>query len=342
MVRERVLAGDIGGTRARLAVVEWSEEGRPAIVERREYESARHEGLEPIVREFLERLDDVPGRACLAIPCPVTEEPCRPANLPWTIRLDGFDEAIGLPGTRLINDFDAVGHGLPYLGPESVAPIRDGAVVEDAPIAIVGAGTGLGVVFVLPGGKDGFRVVPSEGGHIGFAPREPVEWELRGFLAERHHEESGGHVSCERILSGEGLAELYRFLVDSGREEERPETRAAMAERDPAAVVTELGLAGSDPACARALERFASVYGALAGDLALLLETRGGVYLGGGIAPRILPALRAGGFERAFADKGRLGRLLHDVPVWVITDPDVGLIGAAAVALATPTSAAGA
>lgn len=330
MATQRVLAGDIGGTRARLAVIEWSATGA-AIVQRREYASARYEGIEPIVRDFLERLDDPPRRACLAIPCPVGDETCRPANLPWSIRLAGFDEAVGLPGARLINDFDAVGHALAHLKAEDLEPLRAGEVVEEAPIAVAGAGTGLGVVFALPE-RDGVRIVPSEGGHIGFAPRDPVEAELLWFLADRHRDESEGRVSYERILSGEGLAELYRFLVESGRETERTETRAAMEERDPAAVVAELGLAGSDPACVRALERFASVYGALAGDLALLVQARGGVYLAGGIAPKILPALRTGAFERAFLDKGRFREFLADVPAWVITNRDAGLIGAAAVA----------
>lgn len=331
MTTQRVLAGDIGGTNARLAVVAWSADGSPAIVERREYASSRYEGLEPIVREFLDELDDPPARACLAIPCPVGDEECRPANLPWSIRIEAFDEAVGLPGARLINDFDAVGHALAHLGPEDLETVREGEAVEGAPIAVAGAGTGLGVVFVLPDAEPA-RIVASEGGHIGFAPRDQLEAELRWFLADRHRDESEGRVSYERVLSGEGLAELYRFLVVSGREEERAETRAAMEERDPAAVVTELGLAGSDPACARALERFASVYGALAGDLALLVQARGGVYLAGGIAPRILPTLRAGAFQRAFLDKGRFRAFLEEVPVWAITNGDAGLIGAAAVA----------
>jgi glucokinase len=334
-----VLAGDIGGTHARLAVVRWTAEGRPEIQVRREYASEDYDSLESIVREFLDDLHAPPGRACLAVPCPTLEEMCRPANLPWSIQTAGFDEAIGVPGAILINDFDAVGHAIAHLTIDGVALIRSGEAREGAPVAVLGAGTGLGVVFVLPG-EQGPRIVPSEGGHLGFSPRDSLGWELRSFLAERHGDESGGHVSYERVLSGEGLADLYRFLIDSGRERERPETRSAMCERDPAAVVTDLGLAGSDPACVRALEKFASIYGAFAGDLALLVRARGGVYLGGGIAPRILPALRAASFERAFLDKGRLRTLVEPVPAWVITNRDAGLIGAAAVARGVDTNLA--
>ncbi|MGH7541519.1 MAG: glucokinase [Gemmatimonadota bacterium] len=333
MKRKTVLAGDIGGTHARLATVEWTEEGRPRIVARREYVSAEIEGLEPIVRDFLGRLDGAPPtHACLAVPCPIVGDACRPANLPWSIRIAGFDRAIGIPGARLINDFDAVGHAIRHLAPDDVAPIRDGEPDPDAPVAVLGAGTGLGVVFVLPEPDRTVRVVPSEGGHVGFAARGALEHELGAFLAGRRRAESDGHVSYERVLSGDGLCDVYRFLIDSGREPERSDTRVAMETRDPAAVISERALAGTDVACERALDIFVSVYGTLAGDLALLVQARGGVYLGGGIAPRILPALRAGGFERAFLAKGRFRRFIAPIPVWAITNPDAGILGAAAVA----------
>ncbi len=325
----KLLAGDIGGTNARLAIVDL-EGGRAEVSNLHVFPSGERDLVE-IVREFLDGLPERPSRASLAVACPIVDGKCRPTNLPWEIDLARFAEQIEVSEARVLNDFDAVGHAIPHLGPDDCRAIVEGEPVPGTPIAALGAGTGLGVAILIPevggSGSGRYRVVSSEGGHADFAPRDEEQWALRGFLAERYREESGGHVSRERVLSGRGIVALYEFLTAGGRAD--PRTRAAMAREDPAAAISRRALAGEDRAARRALEIFVEVYGAVAGDLALVAQSRGGVYVAGGIARHLLPVLAEGRFQEAFLAKGRAARLLGSVPVRVITDPLAGLVGAA-------------
>jgi glucokinase len=320
-----VLGGDVGGTNARLAIVEL--DGRTArIVRERKYRSRDHPGLAPIVRQFCEKEGTRPDRACFGIACPVVGDDCTAPNLPWTINARQLAREIEIPRVTIINDFVAVGYGIESLGPADLATLQEGSPEPQGPIALIGAGTGLGQGFLL-WEKDHYRVVASEGGHGDFAPRGELQAGLLQFL-EREFD----RVSWERLLSGPGMVNTYRYLLAAAVAPEQQTVRTEMGQEDPAAVIVRRALDGTDRLSARTLDLFCELLGAQAGNLALTVVATGGVYLGGGIAPRIVERLRSGPFLKAFGDKGRLSELLSRIPVHVILGPNVALLGAAAVA----------
>lgn len=322
-----VLAGDVGGTNARLALVEI--EGPDAkIVEHARYPSREYPGLAPIVQRFLQETSarPRPDRACFAIACPVVADECTAPNLPWTISSRKLAAEIGIPETTLVNDFVGVGYGIELLKPEDLIALQEGSPVPHGPIALIGPGTGLGQGYLLWAG-DHYRVLPSEGGHGDFAPRGKLQADLLQFL-----DRELDRVSWERLLSGPGLHNIYRFLLASGLEAEQPAVRAEMKSEDPAVVISRHALAGTDRLSERALDLFCEILGAQAGNLALTIVATAGVYLAGGIAPKIVDRLKAGLFQQAFRDKGRMSDLLSRIPVHVVANPSVGLLGAGAVA----------
>lgn len=322
----RVLAGDIGGTHARLALVDVAD-GSARVVQTRVVDSHSVTGIAALVDDFraVAPLDGV-ARACFAIAGALLDGVWQTPNLPWEIQAATAPAEIGIPATTIVNDFEAVGHALPLLAGPDLSTLQAGEPAPHGSMALVGAGTGLGMAFVHWDGSR-YRVHPSEGGHADFAPRTPIECDLLAFLRQRH-----GRVSTERVLSGRGLAALYDFMVQRGGHAELPETRAAMQRDDPAAVVTARALAGDDQLCVDAVDLFLTVLGAAAGNLALTVLATGGVFLGGGIAPRLDRVLRDGPFLRAFTAKGRLSPILARTPVHLILRPDAGLVGAAAIA----------
>lgn len=320
-----VLAGDIGATNSRLALVR-IDGGEPRVEERVEYPSAEHEGLAEVVSRYLEDVERRPPRAALGVAAPIRDGRANFANLGWEVDREELALRIGIDDVRLINDFEALCHALPLLDGEDLVQLRAGAPEPDGTVAVLGAGTGLGHGFVTRDGEER-RVHSSEAGHMDFAPRTRTQDALLRWLRERH-----GRASCERVVSGPGLVDIYRFLLDTGRCEEDPATGAPLEERDPPAAVAARGLDGRDSACRRALDIFAEAYGAQAGNFALAVQATGGVYLGGGIAPKILPVLRGAGFRGAFLDRGAMRSITEAMPVHVITEPDAGLIGAARVA----------
>jgi glucokinase len=322
-----VLAGDIGGTNARLGV--FAVEGSTLrCVREHVYPSGQYDSLATIVTEF--RRDDGTnvGAACFAVAGPVVDGEIKASNLPWVVRATELAARIGVRRTTLINDFDAVGYGVTRLGPTDIETLQVGEPDPTGPLALLGAGTGLGQGLVLRE-STGVRVVPSEGGHATFAARNEVEWGLKKFLAAEH---AGGHVSYERVLSGAGLVSIYQYIVASGLAPENPVVAAEMKTQLPAAVVTGRGVAGTDPACVQAVQLFSSAYGSQAANVVLQTLSTGGVYLAGGIARRILPVLKAGGFMKSFTEKGRMAELLSKIPAHVITNDMIGLLGAAVVA----------
>ncbi len=321
----RVLAGDVGGTSARLALVDVDGD-RATILHRQDYSSARYPGLVPIVKEYLATLDQPPENACIGVPCPIDEGICTLANLNWTLDLEDFRHATGLNRARLINDFAALGHSIGFLQPADLVTVFAGTPVPRATMGIIGAGTGLGQGGLVWNGER-YRVVASEGGHVDFAPRNDEEIALLRFLLRRYP-----RVSWERVLSGKGLVNIYEFLIATGFGPERPEITSAMASQDPAAVISTHGLQGTDPVCRHALDLFVSLYGAQAGNLALVYRARGGVYIAGGIAPRIVPRLLEGSFLDAFRNKGRLSPVLESIPIHIVTHSAPGILGAARVA----------
>ena len=325
-----VLAGDIGGTNARLALIEL-DEGAARVLRANAYPSTAYPGLAPIVHQFLEG-GPHPDRACYGIAGPVVNQQVRATNLAWTIDGATLGRETGIPATTLINDFSAVAWGIARLRAEDLVTLQEADPQAQGPIGLIGAGTGLGHGFLLWDGRR-YRVHPSEAGHASFAPRNEDEWGLTRFLQARH-----GRVSVERVVSGQGIPEIYEYLAATRYAPEQPAVRAEMGTMDPAAVVTKHGLAGSDALCVRALDLFVSAYGAAAGHLAVTIVATGGIYIAGGIAPRLLPKLADGTFMNAFRALGRFEEFASRIPVRVIANPDVGLLGAGAAAFGwTPT-----
>jgi glucokinase len=325
-----VLAGDIGGTNARLAV--FAADGSTLrSVREHVYPSGQYDSLGTIVTDFQRGDGTDVGAACFAVAGPVVDGEIKASNLPWVVRTTELAGRIGVARTTLINDFDAVGFGVTRLGPTDIDTLQVGVPDPAGPIALLGAGTGLGQGLVLRERSEptGVRVVPSEGGHATLAARNEIEWGLAKFLGAEH---GGGHVSYERVLSGAGLVAVYQYIVASGLAKEDLAVAAEMKSQLPSAVVTTRGVAGTDAACVQAVQLFASIYGSQAGNVVLQTLSTGGVYLAGGIARRILPVLRAGGFLESFTEKGRMAGLLSKIPVHVITNDMIGLLGAAVVA----------
>jgi len=323
-----LLVGDVGGTKTVLAAFR-EEAGR--FVERASgsFASKSHAGIEEMVRAFLDEHPTLAVRAaCFGVPGPVVDGRCQTTNLPWTVDSATLATLLGLRHTALVNDLEAMAWGMPHLATEELHVLNRGhRPLGDGTVAVIAAGTGLGEAILW---WDGSRhhAIPTEGGHADFAPRSEQEIDVYRYL-RAHYE---GHVSWERVLSGPGLRHLYEALRDLAYYPEAPAVAERMAREDPSAVITELGGSARDPLCTAALDMFATAYGAEAGNLALKSLALGGVYLGGGIAPRILPMLEAGEFMKAFVEKGRFAELLSGIPIAVALTGRAPLLGAARIA----------
>jgi glucokinase len=320
-----VLAADVGGTNARLATVD-IEAPTARIVRLEKYRSHDYPGLAPIVRRFREETGCRADRACFGVACPVVGDDCTAPNLPWTINARALAAEIGIPRTTIINDFVAVGYGIETVVPGDLTTLQEGTAVPNAPIALIGPGTGLGQGFLI-WERDHYRVLASEGGHTDFAPVGDLQVGLLRFLRGEF-----GHVSWERVLSGRGIENIYRYLAAAKVASEQPSVRGELARDDPASVITRHALDGTDCLSVRAVDLFCEILGAQAGNLALTIVATGGVYLAGGIAPRLASRLASGPFMEAFRNKGRLSELLARVPVYIVMNSNAALLGAAAVA----------
>jgi glucokinase len=315
-----VLAGDVGGTKTLLALADPTTE--PArIVKETLFASARYRGLAPIVREFLATEKEDVAAACFGLPGPVLNGECRTPNLPWFLTESALARDTGIATVALINDFAAAAMGVLALPSEAFATLQEGNAEPHGTIAVIGAGTGIGQAVLFWDGRR-YRAKPTEGGHAGFAPQGDLQRDLLAYL-----ERSFLPVSVERAVSGPGLVRIYHFLVERGVST-WPEVGQAMAREDPGEVIAHHALAKSDLACEQALELFVTVYGAEVANMALRTLATGGVYVGGGIAPKILPKLQEGSFLETFRDKGRMGELMQRIPLRVVLEPRVGLLGA--------------
>lgn len=318
-----ILAGDIGGTKTVLAV--YRKDGsslRP--VRDAVYRSADFSRFERLLTDFWakgkgERID----RLCIGVAGPVKNGECRTTNLPWTLTERTLSRAFGVRRVKLLNDLQAMAYGMLFLPKRAFAEIHRGGKRRKGNIAVIAAGTGLGEGFLYWDGKN-YHPAASEGGHVDFAPQSEREVELLRFLQSKF-----GHVSFERVLSGPGIHHIYRFLRESGLAEEPSWLRERLRDGDPSAAITEIGLSGEHPLCVETLNLFCSIYAAEAANLALKVFAVGGVYIGGGIAPKILSKIKEPVFLRTFAGKGRYADLLDDIPVKVALDPRGALIGAA-------------
>lgn len=319
-----LLAGDIGGTKTNLAIFA-PEEHLQAPVTEATFPSARYESLEELVGDFLSHAGVTVTHASFGVAGPVTHGRATITNLPWMIEEQTLKQEFSLEAVRLVNDLESIAYAVPHLQPEDIHTLNAGELIEGGNIAIIAPGTGLGEAFLT---WNGTRYEPhaSEGGHADFAPNNATELELLRYLLGHFR-----HVSYERVCSGLGIPNIYDFFKTSVHAEEPSgfaEQLAAAA--DPTPLIVNAALAGdAAPLCTATLDTFVSILGAEAGNLALKVMATGGVYLGGGIPPRILPALSDEHFRAAFLHKGRFADLMARLPVHVILNPKAALLGAA-------------
>ncbi|MGC9225319.1 MAG: glucokinase [Terracidiphilus sp.] len=328
-----ILAGDVGGTKVHLALFDFID-GKLKVVRDKLFPAKEYAGLEAIVTEFV--ISEKVTAACFGVPGPVRDGRLRLTNLPWTLDSRDLARNLKIDHVFLINDLQANGYGIAELGPDQIYTLSEGDARQVGNRALISAGTGLGEAFLVFDGRD-YVPYPSEGGHADFAPRNDDEIDLLHFLMQKYN----GRISFERVVSGQGLTNVYEFLRDGRGMEEPAWLAQRMTEEDPNAVITDLAMKARSEICERALDMFVSAYGAEAGNLTLKILAVGGLYVGGGIAPRILEKLKDGTFMKAFIDKGRLSQLLVNTPVRVILESRTALIGAAAYAEARAAEVSG-
>ncbi|MCB1110481.1 MAG: glucokinase [Chlamydiia bacterium] len=314
------LAGDIGGTKTHLALY-IEEKGKMECVKEEKFPSKKYPNLRSIVKEFLEGQNLSVAKACFGIAGPVKKGKSQATNLPWLIDAEELKTELHFEKVSLINDLEANAYGLNMLKEEEFYVLNTGDPKAEGNQAMVSAGTGLGEAGIY---YDGRRHYPfaCEGGHTDFAPRNDREDALLRYLRKRF-----GHVSYERILSGPGLYNLYQFMVETKQVSEKEETYKEIASGDAPRLISEKGLSGASKACSQTLELFVSIYGSEAGNVALKMLALGGVFIGGGIAPKIMGVLKRGDFFHSFTGKGRFSHLLEAIPIKVVLNDRTALLG---------------
>lgn len=341
-----LLAGDIGGTKTILRLVEAQSQPEQEASLKPLYEvrylSNEFPDLAPMVEKFLAAAAQelgqtfAPEKACFAIAGPVVGNTSKVTNIGWTLEADRLARSLSISKVSLINDFEAVGYGILGLKDADLHTLQRGQLSANAPIAVIGAGTGLGQGYLIYS-NGSYQVFGSEGGHADFAPRSELEFQLSRYLLEKHQIE---RVSAERVISGQGVVAIYQFLRDRHYAAETPEVGDVVRDWesqvghsqktvDPAAEIAKAALSNHDPLSEKTMQMFVEAYGAEAGNLALKLLSYGGLYIAGGIAAKILPLIEEGNFLHAFTHKGRMASILERIPVHVVLDPQVGLVGAA-------------
>ncbi len=318
-----ILAGDVGGTKARLALYQFKD-GSFARQQTETFNSAEFSGVEEVVQTFLRKHNARVSKVCIGIPAPIVDGKARPANLAWELDEARLADMLGSNAVRLVNDLVATTAAVPFLREEDLIVLHRGELTGTEKIyGVLAPGTGLGEGFLIRGPNHN-EVIASEGGHVDFAPTNETEIALLQYLQAQHH-----HVSYERVLSGPGLINIYNFLKDTARAIEPEALRARMQTDNQAAVISNAALNHEFEICVRALDIFISVLGAQASNMVLTVWATGGIYLGGGMPPKILPKLRDGSVVAAYLNKGRLTGFVQKTPLYVIRDDHAALLGAA-------------
>jgi len=322
MDKPMVLAGDIGGTKTNLGIfLQGTDRPVPKAIET--FSSQNAPGLEHIIRQFLESHPAPVTHACFGIAGPVINGKSKTTNLPWNISEERIKKQFNFHQVSLVNDLTATATAIPLLNKDELFTLNQAGSIKGRNLALIAPGTGLGkAMLIYRHGR--YLPIPSEGGHADFAPNNEAEVNLW-----QHLHQLFGHVSIERVLSGTGLVNIYNWLKDSGCLNESDRFKQKRKETDPAKAITEAALVSEDPGCVEALNMFVSIFGAVAGNLALTGMATGGVYLGGGIPSKILPKLKETIFMKAFIEKGRFKNFLKKIPVYVILNDKAALIGAA-------------
>ena len=318
-----ILSGEIGATRTRLAAFDTEGNNLKRVAETA-YKSQEHGGLPEIIKAFI-RTEGIPVHsACFGVAGPVKRGRSKISNLPWTIDARELAGQLKLNTVGLLNDLEAYAYGIDGLGSRDFVTLNEGSEEEEGNRAVISARTGLGMAGLY---WDGFRHHPfaCEGGHTDFAPRNTLELELLTYLQRKY-----GRISCERVLSGPGIKNIYDFLRDTGKAEEPQWLKEQMAAApDPPALISQLTLEGKATICDQTLSIFVSIYGAETGNCALNFLSTAGIFIGGSIAAKIVPKMKDPAFLESFLDKGRMRPLLEDMPVKIVLNDDAGIIGAA-------------
>ena len=329
----KLLAGDIGGTKTILRLVEVTQQGKSfETIEQVTYASKNFPDLVPMVQQFFSSIQQPsPQVACFAIAGPVVNNTSKLTNLNWELDKQRLENELDIEKVSLINDFAAVSYGILGLQNSDLETLQAGNPRDRSPIAVIGAGTGLGAGFLVPQASN-YQAFATEGGHTDFAPRSELEWQLLQYLQDKYQLD---RISVERVVSGQGIVAIYQFLRDRSfaseseavgekirQWEEQQEVRV-----DPAAIISQAAIEQNDPICVKTMQVFVEAYGAEAGNVALKFLPYGGLYIAGGIAGKNLPLIRDGRFLWAFKHKGRMTSLLEQIPVRVVLNPQVGLLG---------------
>lgn len=319
------ISADIGGTKVLLQAAEAMDGGMQVRYERR-YPSRDYPDFSDMLRDFLDGaamagVGDNPASACFAVAGPITQQRASLTNLPWVMDSAVIASEFSIPVVKLINDFKAVALSIEILSSSDLVTLQAGRTYDNEMGVVLGAGTGMGVAWLIWQG-DHYIPLPSEAGHVDFAPTDELQDHLLQYLRKKF-----GHVSVERLLSGPGLTNIFEFLNFHHRNDAPEPVQAGMG-GDCAARVADLAFNHKHPLAVRAMDLFVEIYGAYAGNLALSTLSRGGVYVAGGIAPKIIDKLKEGSFMKAFCDKGRFSALMSEIPVRVVMNPEAGLLGA--------------
>jgi glucokinase len=321
-VKTLVLAGDIGGTKTNMGLFS-KDKDHPVLEVMETFSSSDAPDLEHIIRKFLHKHPAAVSGACFGVAGPVIDGKSKTTNLPWDVSQDRIKKHFSFQYVSIINDLTATAMAVPLLNADEFYPLNQTAAAKRGQLGLIAPGTGLGMAMLVYH-EDRCAPISSEGGHSDFAPNTEPEAELWRYLRHRY-----GHVSVERVVSGMGLVNIYEWLKDSGRINEPEGFDQKLNGTDPAKVITDTALSNKNPGCAEALNMFVSIFGAAAGNFALLGMTTGGIFLGGGISPKILPKLKEDIFIKAFVNKGRFKGFLEKIPVKVILNDKAALIGAA-------------
>jgi len=327
METNMILAGDIGGTKVVLALYET--DGTQLMEEvKHSFKSAEYESLNQVVADFLAKTGVQSGqikKAAFGVAGPVQNGRCEVTNLPWVVDATELASEFDLAEVKLLNDLESIATAVPHLAENDLETLNDGKPVENAPIGVIAPGTGLGEAYLVDGGS-GYVAFPSEGGHTDLTANNQLELELLRYMQEKFD-----HVSLERVASGGGIPNIYNFLRDSGRAAEPDWLKEKLQGVDDPTPVISKHSQGDDAVgiCGLTMRTFLSILGAEAGNMALKLLPRGGIYLGGGIPGKILPLLRNGIFIDAYQNKGRMSGLVRDIPLYIINNQETALLGAA-------------
>lgn len=321
----KILAGDIGGTKTILQVSQFIDHKFSVLAEDR-FDSKSFASFDSLLSQFLEQNQVQSNEfdsACVGVAGPVANDKANVTNLPWQLDSAELANEFAISHFTLINDFQAIGYGIEQLDEADLVTLQAGTPVHHGARAVIGAGTGVGHA-VMTWCANAYQVLSSEAGHSSFAPVNDLQLELLKYLTQQFDV-----VSLERVLSGPGIENIFRFFCAREPDLLTSELQQASKQQDATPVVVEFALAEKDPLAVKTLEMFVEIYGAAAGNLALFAMATGGVYIAGGIAPRIIDSLSQGGFISAFNNKSKMQQLLSNIPVKAITNPKVGLLGAA-------------